>query len=283
MKAKEISERFAEKGVVISQEKIQEKMDELSKFKVPELEVSRTVIRNFEKETGIRLVDVQSLSVEKITEEGKWISLRAKVIQLWESTSSDSISQVGLIGDETGVIKFTIWKTAGIDIKVSQGNSYIFQNVVTGSFSDKMQIAVTSTSQIIPIAEEIQQKEREITHTGVIVNLTNGSGLIKRCPECSRSVGKGSCAEHGKVDGLLDIRIKAVLDDGKATYNILALRDMTARLTGLTLDSAKKIATEALDQSAVTEAMKKTLIGKYFTIRCVPIGANHLVTDVEVI
>jgi replication factor A1 len=280
MKANEISERFAEKGVVISQEKIQEKMNELSKFKVPEIEVSRTVIRNFEKETGIRLVDVQSVSVEKIIEEGKWISLRAKVIQLWDS--SDSISQVGLIGDETGVIKFTIWKTAGIEIRLLQGNSYLFQNVVTGSFSDKMQIAVTSTSKIIPITEEIQQKEREITHTGVIVSLTNGSGLIKRCPECSRSLAKGSCDEHGKKDGILDIRIKAVLDNGKSTYNILALRDMTAKLTGLTLDVAKKIATEAMDQSSVTEAMKKKLIGKYFTVRCVPIGANHLVTDVEV-
>jgi replication factor A1 len=145
-----------------------------------------------------------------------------------------------------------------------------------------MQVAVTSTSKIIAIAEEIQQKEREVTHTGVVVSLTNGSGLIKRCPECSRSLSKGSCNEHGKKDGILDIRIKAVLDDGKSTYNILALRDMTARLTGMTLDSAKKIATETLDQSAVIETMKKILIGKYFTIRCVPIGVNHLVTDVEV-
>jgi replication factor A1 len=190
---------------------------------------------------------------------------------------------VGLIGDETGVIKFTVWKTAGIEIRLVQGNSYLFQNVVTGSFSDKIQIAVTSTSKIIPINEEIQQKEREITHTGVIVSLTNGSGLIKRCPECSRSLSKGSCEEHGKNDGILDIRIKAVLDDGKSTYNILAMRDMTARLTGMTLEFAKKIATEALDQSAVTETMKKTLIGQYFTIKCVPIGENHLVTDVEVI
>jgi replication factor A1 len=278
MKALEISERFAKKGVVIKQEKIQEKMDELSKFKVPELEISRAVIRNLEKETGIRLED-QCVSIEDIIEEGKWISLKAKVIQLWDN--SDSISQVGLIGDETGVIKFTIWKTAGIDITVSQGNSYIFQNVVSSCFNDKMQIAVTSTSHILPNAEEVKQKEKEVVITGVIVSLTNGSGLIKRCPECSKSLGKGSCDEHGKV-GILDIRIKAVLDDGKNTYNILALREMTARLTELTLDGAKQIATEALDQSAVTDMIKKKILGKYFNLRCVPIGTNFLVTNVEV-
>ncbi|CAG0967416.1 hypothetical protein METP3_01230 [Methanosarcinales archaeon] len=277
MNSKEISERFAKKGVVINQEKIQEKMDELSKFKVPELEISRAVIRNLEKETGIKLEDVQCVSIEDIIEEGKWISLKAKVIQLWDS--SDSISQVGLIGDETGVIKFTIWKTAGIDITVSQGNSYIFQNVVSSCFNDKMQIAVTSMSHILPNAEEVKQKEKEVVITGVIVSLTNGSGLIKRCPECSKSLGKGSCDEHGKV-GILDIRIKAVLDDGKNTYNILALREMTARLTELTLDGAKQIAIEALDQSAVTDAMKKKIIGRYFNLKCVPMGTNYLVVEV---
>ena len=280
MKALEISERFAKKGVVISHEKIQEKMDELTKFKVPELEVSRTVIRNIEKETGVKLETVPCVYIEDIIEEGIWISLKAKVIQLWDS--SDSISQVGLIGDETGVIKFTIWRSAGVNIPVIQGNSYIFQNVVTGSFNDKMQIAVTSTSQIVPNAEEVKQKDKEVVLSGVIVSLTNGSGLIKRCPECSKSLGKGSCDEHGKV-GNLDIRIKAVLDDGKNTYNILALREMTARLTELTLDTAKQIATEALDQSAVTDMMKKKVLGKYFNLRCVPLGTNYLVTDVEVI
>jgi len=284
MKALEISERFAEKGVVINQEKIQEKMDELSKFKVPELEISRTVIRNFEKETGVILETVPCVSIEDINqiEDGKWISLKAKVVQLWENTS-DSISQVGLIGDETGVIKFTVWKTAGIEIRLVQGNSYIFQNVVTSSFSDKMQVAITSTSKILPNAEEVKQKDKEVILTGVIVSLTNGSGLIKRCPECSRSLGKGGCGEHGQVDGILDVRIKAVLDDGKNTYNILALKEMTARLTDMTLDAAKQIATEALDQSAVTDIMKKKVLGKYFNLRCVLIGTNYLVNDVEVI
>jgi replication factor A1 len=217
MKAKEISERFAEKKVVISQEKIQEKMDELSKFKVPELEISRTVIRNLEKETGVKLdEDVHCGYIEDIIEVGKWISLKAKVVQLWDS-NSDSISQAGLIGDETGVIKFTIWKTAGIGIMVAQGNSYTFQNVVTGSFNDKMQIAVTSASQILPNSEDVKQKEKEVMLTGVIVSLTNGSGLIKRCPECSKSLGKGSCDEHGKV-GILDMF--SMMEKTHTTYSL---------------------------------------------------------------
>jgi replication factor A1 len=57
---------------------------------------------------------------------------------------------------------------------------------------------------------------------------------------------------------------------------------MTARLTELTLDGAKQIATEALDQSAVTDMIKKKILGKYFNLRCVPIGTNFLVTNVEV-
>jgi ssDNA-binding replication factor A large subunit len=55
---------------------------------------------------------------------------------------------------------------------------------------------------------------------------------------------------------------------------------MTARLTELTLDGAKQIATEALDQSAVTDLMKKKVIGKYFDLKCVPMGTNYLVVEV---
>jgi len=38
--------------------------------------------------------------------------------------------------------------------------------------------------------------------------------IIKRCPECNRQTKSGACAEHGKVEGIYDLRIKAVCDNG---------------------------------------------------------------------
>jgi replication factor A1 len=51
--------------------------------------------------------------VGEIKEDGKWISLRLKVIQLWDSTP-DKITKTGLIGNETGVIKFTVGESADL-------------------------------------------------------------------------------------------------------------------------------------------------------------------------
>jgi len=56
------------------------------------------------------------------------------------------------------------------------------------------------------------------------VDVQSGSGLIKRCPECNRALVKGACGEHGKVEGVYDLRIKAVLDDGEKVQDILMNR-----------------------------------------------------------
>ncbi len=44
--------------------------------------------------------------VADVKEDGKWVTLKVKVVQIWDNTS-DKITQTGLIGDETGIIKFT--------------------------------------------------------------------------------------------------------------------------------------------------------------------------------
>jgi replication factor A1 len=48
--------------------------------------------------------------------------LKVKVIQLRDSTS-DKVTQTSLIGDETGVRKFTIWRTSGA-LHLEDGKSY---------------------------------------------------------------------------------------------------------------------------------------------------------------
>jgi replication factor A1 len=48
-----------------------------------------------------------------------------KVIQLRNSTS-DKITQTGLIGDETGVIKFTIWRTS-VALPLEEGKTFLQQ------------------------------------------------------------------------------------------------------------------------------------------------------------
>lgn len=41
------------------------------------------------------------------------MTLKVKVVQIWDNTS-DKITQTGLIGDETGIIKFALWESTNM-------------------------------------------------------------------------------------------------------------------------------------------------------------------------
>ena len=102
--------------------------------------------------------------------------------------------------------------------------------------------------------------------TGALVDVQKGSGLIKRCPVCKRSLAKGVCSDHGKVEGTYDLRIKAVIDDGRRVQDVLINRETTERLVGLTLDAAKQMAMEALDHEVVRSMIEGKLVGRYFSV-----------------
>ena len=97
-------------GVTATPEQIQSKLNALVKFNVIGNEAKRNVVRSLAKGAGVDPLAVfkagsTPVHIGEIKEDGKWVSLRVKVIQLWDSTS-DKITQSGHIGDETGVIKF---------------------------------------------------------------------------------------------------------------------------------------------------------------------------------
>jgi replication factor A1 len=206
----------------------------------------------------------ERIKIIEIIEPGKWVDLKAKVVQLWDS-NSDTISQAGLIGDETGSIKFVKWAKAGLP-ELEEGKSYLLKNVVTDEFQGRFSIKLNRISQVAVLEEDITVGAQSIEFSGALVDIQKGSGLIKRCPICKRSLTKGICGEHGKVDGMYDLRIKAVLDDGRRVQDILINRETTERLVGLTLEEAKQFAMEALDHEVVRSLIETKLVGRYFTV-----------------
>ncbi|MDI3539610.1 MAG: hypothetical protein PWQ52_733 [Methanolobus sp.] len=269
--SQDIYRKFQELGVEISPEDIEDRLDKMvSKFKVPKEEARRSVVNYFLKEHNIprnQFYTGQSespmMKVSELNTDGKWVNIKGKVVQLWENTH-ESISQVGLIADETGTIKFTKWGSAEF-AELTEGQSYLFRNVVVNEWNGKFQINMNKNSSAGQIEENITVGTSTYAFTGALVDIQTGSGLIKRCPQCNRALTKGACMEHGKVDGVYDLRIKAVLDDGITAQDAIIKRDLAEELTGFTLESAIALAADALDQGVVLEEMKKMLVGKYYT------------------
>ncbi|NJD77504.1 MAG: replication factor A [Candidatus Methanoperedens sp.] len=269
--ATKIEARFCELGVKVQPDEIETRLDQLiNKFKVPPEEARRNVINYFLKVHNIPRTEffekreTPQVKTSEIKEDGKWVTVRGKIVQLWES-NQESIAQAGLLGDESGTIKFTKWTKAGLP-SVEEGKSYLFKNVITSEWQGQFNIKLNKTSEIIPLKEDIEVGSTPVEFSGAIVDVQSGSGLIKRCPECNRALVKGACGEHGKVEGIYDLRIKAVLDDGEKVQDILLNREITEALIGITLDKAKEMATEALDQAVVLDFIKNRLVGRYFMV-----------------
>ena len=284
--ATKIEARFSEMGIKVQPDEIETRLDQLiNKFKVPPEEARRNVINYFLKQHNIPRTEffekreTPQVKVSEIKEDGKWVTLCAKVVQLWE-TNHESVSQVGLLGDESGTVKFTKWMKAGLP-QVEEGKSYLFRNAITSEWQGQFSIKLNKTSEIIPINEDIEVGRSLVEYSGAIVDIQSGSGLIKRCPECNRALVKGACGEHGKVDGIYDLRVKAVMDDGEKVQDILLNRKVTEALVGITLEQAKDMATEALDQAVVLDVIKSKLVGRYFTVSGARLDRFILVNTIQ--
>src|SRR3990172_5903822 len=261
----EIKERFAKVNVQIQEKDITERLSILvNKFRVPINEARRNVTSHFLKVHNINqdeffanagFANQSPVKIAELTEDNKWCSFIAKVSMLWEARH-EKIAQTGVLGDETGTIVFTTWKSSGVPV-LEEGKCYTFKNVVTSEWQGKMSIKINKNSEIHPYNDsDITIAKKTVTVVGAMVDLQQGSGLIKRCPECNRSLVKGACADHGRVEGVYDLRIKGVIDNGVTSQDIVLNRDLTEKLTGMTLEKAKEIATEALDTATVSDEMR---------------------------
>ena len=281
--ADQIVSQFGRLGYDVDRDEVIKRLKLLVlEFKVPEGEAVRTVrnwvIKEYEIPREKVISESPLVKIEEIKKPGEWVSLKAKVVQLWDS-SSPSVSQVGLVGDETGIIKFVIWAKSGKG-EVEEGKSYLFKNVVTDSFQGRMQINIGRTSEIVEIDEEVPSP-REIEIVGALVSIQQNSGLIQRCGSCHRVMTKGICPIHGKVRGYDDLRVKGVLDDGDNFYEIILNEDNIRDLTGIDLNKAKRIASERLDRNAVLSELKKLLLGRYYKVVGVRGGRYLLVRKVD--
>jgi replication factor A1 len=279
--ARELKDKFSSMGADVPLKEIEQKLDLLvNQYKVPEDEARRTVYNQYARDLKLQKPqsggDSQPVKIKDITKDGQWISLNAKVVQLWENEKA-SISQIGLLGDETGTIKFVAFTKSDLPL-LEEGKSYHFSNLVTDSYQGRFSVKLNKTSLITP-AEDIEVASNDIVMTGAIVDIQSGSGLIKRCPECNRPLNKGVCVDHGKQDGEYDLRVKAVLDDGRTAQDIILNQEMTYKVTGIDVKIAKKMAMDAVDPQVVMDEIKRNMLGKYYTVKGRVAGGRYLLVN----
>ncbi|EMA55761.1 hypothetical protein [Halococcus thailandensis] len=87
-----------------------------------------------------------AVAVETIDAADEWHDLVVEVDQLWKP-NSDSMKQVGLVGDSTGRIKFVAWKESGLP-ELDEGATYRLEGVVTDEYDGQFSINLNSATDV---------------------------------------------------------------------------------------------------------------------------------------
>jgi len=285
--ATEIHEQFADQ-LEVTVDEIEERLDTLvNEYKVPVSEARRSVTNTYLDEAGMERDDLgggggnEQVQLADVDAPEEWVDVTAKVVELWEPRS-DAVAQVGLLGDETGTIKFTKWSKSDLPT-LDEGGVYHLRNVVTDEYQGRFSVKLNRTTVVEELDEDLEVGDDDVTVEGALVDIQSGSGLIKRCPEedCTRVLQNGRCNEHGEVDGEFDLRIKGVLDDGENVHEVLFDREGTEDLTDITLEEAKDMAMDALDTSVVADEMRADVLGRYYRVSGPTFGRYVLVDEME--
>ena len=185
----------------------------------------------------------------------------------------------GILTDETGRIQFTSW----VDHGLKDGEVITAKNAYIRSWKGIPQLNIGDNTQVERSDRAIEaapsgpsQKTVEdimkvgggldLSITGTIVDVRGGSGLIKRCPQCNRSVLGEECSLHGRIEPVMDLRLKLTIDDGTGAISAIINRKDTENITGITLDMAIDMAKEKGDMSVVADRMSSALLLKKVTV-----------------
>mgnify|MGYP005848031299 FL=1 len=284
--AVDIHEQFSD-SLDVGVDEIETRLETLvSEYRVPVDEAERSIVSSYLDEAGMDRDDLsggagESATVADIDAPEEWLDLTVKVVDLWEP-GADSIAQVGLLGDETGTVKFTKWAKSDL-AELDEGAVYRLEGVVTDEYQERFSVKLNSATTIEELDADIEVGDDSTEVEGALVDIQSGSGLIKRCPDddCTRVLQNGRCSEHGDVEGEFDLRIKGVLDDGEEIHETIFNQESTEELTGITLDEAQQMAMDALDTEVVVEEMRETVLGRYYRVSGPTLGRYVLANDIE--
>jgi len=249
------------------------------------------------------------LDISKLTDGSRDVSVVAQVIEWKERnfTNSDGEEKTlwgGEIIDPTGRCRMTAWDKLPIDaeklpvfVSVSGVRVRSWQGTpdITIDQADQVEILGSPPWDAIDASDHWVKHElgalvnggsvNGVETEGCIVSVRSDSGIIHRCPECRRVLRDHACNDHGAVDGVKDMRLRMVIDDGAQSASILLNGVSTEAYLGKDID---QVTSQIDDFGAETfvDGLRADLLGRSVTARgrCLvdEQGAMFLAEELEV-
>ena len=187
----------------------------------------------------------------------------------------------GVCGDATGRLEFTSWHDHHLqpgDV-VTIGGGYVrgWRGIPQLNFDERASVtkAAEGAPSNLPSVSELgapqrltvaQVEERGgaqgVAVEGIVVDVRPGSGLIARCPDCNRVLQNQECRTHGRKKGTIDLRVKAVLDDGTGALSVVFNRALTERILERDLQACAEMAEARGDDRVIDEELRSRLVAR---------------------
>jgi len=201
----------------------------------------------------------------------------------------------GVIGDSTGKIRYSAWK----DFDINEGDVLHITNAYVASWRGSPQLVFDEKASVEKLDDKEMPEELigktcmpifkineigggiDVCIEGDVIEVQKGSGLVLRCPKCNRVIKEGVCVIDGEVEGIPDLRIKAVVDDGTGAVMAIFNKEMTEKVMGKKLDEYQHDA-EQIEKEIEDKIFTKTMsiCGDAFSDEY---GTTLLVKDAEIL
>ena len=205
----------------------------------------------------------KKITINEITPFIGTIELTARVLSVETKEITTDGEQktmfTGVLGDHTGKIPFTAWK----DFKLTNDSTIHIKGGYIRSFRGMPQVNIDEEATVKKQKKQINKEDIptlslklyelnekagmfDVSVAGRVIEIQQGSGIILRCPECNQVLREDGCRVHGSVDGVVDLRLKCVVDDGTGSVKMILNKEQTEKILGKTLDECKQMNPEEL-------------------------------------
>ena len=173
----------------LDQRDIEDQLERMCAYRVPMDEAVRTIVRKACTDADLDRDDLTDdlaklagyggrpqkaarTMLNSIDEADKWVDVVAEVVELWEPRS-EKIAQVGLLGDESGRLKFVVWASADLP-ELEEGGTYEFESVVTDEYQGRFSVSCNSATSISETDQSVEVSDGTIEVVGSIVDVQEG-------------------------------------------------------------------------------------------------------------
>tara|TARA_B100000212_G_scaffold102096_1_gene75223 strand:- start:11296 stop:12999 length:1704 start_codon:yes stop_codon:yes gene_type:complete len=189
----------------------------------------------------------------------------------------------GDVADPTGKCRCSIWEEPPFDfestpvvVRLKGTRVRAWQGIPDITVDNNSQVEVLAAApwgEEIDLANNLVEVDLDelttgasrvgITTKGHIVSIREDSGIISRCTECRRVLRDGKCSLATCVDydGVNDLRLRMVMDNGSSTISLIVNKIATESLLGMTMEEISSKVTENGSMQLVQE-IRERLLGK---------------------